>query len=395
MGGRDEYSRIEQILFGRMGGYSIEEFAGLVTNNPAQPATPRDGLPASYKAARAKVAQWIIAAPDQSFSDIIGNDEALSMLKDAIEAPIKHKALYEAYGMKMPKGAMLYGPPGCGKTMFARAAASEMHRLYGKGNEFLSLSGSELQMKFIGETEERIKQIFNFAREYKAHHGYPLLVFIDEADVILPDRTGRVRRVMSWEESQVACFLAEMDGMQESGAFILLATNRPDVIDQAVLRDGRCDFKVVIKRPSAEAVESIIRKNFEGCLMKDKVNDLVFAAVEALNDPHKVIIEYHALKFNFEEKSIEDRHQKHFSMEHIVSGAMAASIPSRSKRYAFARDKDSGKALGITQGDVLKAVNDLFEENRGLDHSFALEEFKDEFQREIDAMDREHKGKLH
>src|SRR5204863_180748 len=157
----------------------------------------------------------------------VGNEAALEQLRDAIQAPVKHKELYQAYGMKMPKGALLSGPPGCGKTMFARAAASEMKRLYGEATEFISLSGSELQSMFIGETEARIKAIFTYAREYKAHHGHPLLVFMDEAEVLLPDRTGRIRRVASWEESQVATFLAEMDGMQESGAFVLLATNRP------------------------------------------------------------------------------------------------------------------------------------------------------------------------
>src|SRR5690606_17531596 len=161
-----------------------------------------------------------------------------------------------------PKGAMLSGPPGCGKTMFAKAAAAEMKRLYGEEVEFISISGSSLQSMFIGETEARISAIFTFAREYRAYRGHPLLVFMDEADVLLPDRTGRVRRVASWEESQVATFLAEMDGMQESGAFVLLATNRPEVIDQAVLRDGRCDFKIVVKRPTRDALQIILEKNF-------------------------------------------------------------------------------------------------------------------------------------
>src|SRR3546814_18700976 len=87
---------------------------------------------------------------------------------------------------------------------------------------------------------------------------------MDECEVILPDRTGRVRRLAPWEESQVATFIAEMDGMQESGAFMLLATNRPEVIDHAVLRDGRCDFKITVKKPTAEAVEVIVRQNFQG-----------------------------------------------------------------------------------------------------------------------------------
>lgn len=344
---------------------------------------PPAGPPASYEEAREEVEKWIVAAPEQAFADIVGNDAALEQLRDAIQAPVNHKDLYEAYGMKMPKGAMLSGHPGCGKTMFARAAASEMKKLYGETAEFISISGSELQSMYVGETERRIKAIFVYAREYKAYHGHPLLVFIDEAEVLLPDRTGRVRRVAPWEESQVATFLAEMDGMQESGAFVLLATNRPGVIDQAVLRDGRCDFKIVVQRPTVQSVESIIRKNFGGVLLgeTDKLEDLVFAAVESLHDPHKIIVDAHAMKISLKGEMLEHQN-KHFLLEHIVSGAMAASIPNRAKRYAFTRDKADGVARGVTVADVVKAVSDLFEENRGLDHAFAFDEFKREFMKE-------------
>jgi SpoVK/Ycf46/Vps4 family AAA+-type ATPase len=282
--------------------------------------------------------------------------------------------------MKMPKGALLSGPPGCGKTMFARAAASEMKKMYGEDVEFISISGGDLQSPYVGVTEGHIKAIFDFAKLYKAKHGHPLLVFMDEAEVLLPDRTGRIRRVYPHEESQVATFLAEMDGMHESGAFVMLATNRPEVIDQAVLRDGRCEFKIVIKRPTPEAVEQILINNFQGVLCaENSINDLVFAAVEGLHDPHKVIMEAHMLIANFKLEKVEDVHQRHFLLEHIVSGAMAASIPKRAIRYAFARDKETGIPLGVTTMDVINAVNDLFEENKNLDHSFALEEFRAEF----------------
>jgi len=242
----------------------------------------------------------------------------------------------------------------------------------------------------VGVTEGYIKSIFTFAREYKAYHGHPLLVFMDEAEVLLPDRTGRIRKVAPWEESQVATFLAEMDGMTESGAFMLLATNRPEVIDQAVLRDGRCDFKITVAKPTHEAVEIILRKNFNGVLCgADAVEDLVFAAFETLLDPAKIIAEAHAIGLNLEGLKLEDVGQRHFTLEHIVSGAMAASIPGRAKRYAFARDKVSGEAKGVTVADVIAAVNDLFEENKGLEHAFALEEFKAEFMRDMQAKRKE------
>jgi SpoVK/Ycf46/Vps4 family AAA+-type ATPase len=349
----------------------------------------RASTPASFTRAREAVKDWIVAAPAQAFDDIIGNDEALALLRDAIEAPVKHKALYAAYGMKMPKGALLSGPPGCGKTMFARATAAEMKRLYGSDLEFISISGSELQSMYVGETEGRIKAIFTYAREYKAYRGHPLLVFMDEAEVLLPDRTGRVRRVAPWEESQVATFLAEMDGMQESGAFVLLATNRPEVIDQAVLRDGRCDFKIEVARPTQQAVEMILRRNFvEVPLGNDDLETLIFAALESLYAPDRVIIEAHAIRIRIGQEGPElDTRGKHFLLEHIISGAMAASIPTRAKRHAFARDKAAGIAKGVTTAEVVKAVSDLFNENRSLDHSFALDRFKRDFLAELSETD--------
>ena len=365
--------------------------SGSVYNNPV---TPAPAVPESFTKARKAVETWLIKAPEQEFEDIVGNDEALSQLRDAIQAPVKYKELYAAYGMKMPKGAMLSGPPGCGKTMFARAGASEMKRLYGGDVEFICISGGDLQSMFVGETDARIKAIFTYAREYKAHRGHPLLVFMDEAEVLLPDRTGRVRRVASWEESQVATFLAEMDGMLESGAFVLLATNRPEVIDQAVLRDGRCDFKIVIQRPTQEAVESILTKNFAGVLLgDDPVETLVFAALESLYDPHRVLIEAHAFRLRLKDQGVEikpenlavDVRNKHFLLEHIISGAMAASIPGRAKRYAFARDKEDGVAKGVQAADVVRAVNDIFTENKDLDHAFAMAEFERAFLAELNA----------
>lgn len=397
MGGSvgDDYMRRAMESIVRRG--SISDFIGqefimyteggeFKTAKPTKTTGPSE----AYKAARKEVEKWLMTAPEQAFDDIVGNEEALEHLRDAIRAPVEHKEVYEAYGMKSPKGALLSGPPGCGKTMFARAAASEMQKLYGskKGVEFISISGSELQAPYVGVTEAYIKAIFTFAKEYKAYHGHPLLVFMDEAEVLLPDRTGRVRRVAPWEESQVATFLAEMDGISESGAFVMLATNRPEVIDQAVLRDGRCDFKIVVKRPTAEALKTILEKNFaKSKLLKDKLDDLVFTALECFQDPHKIIVDFHMLGLGIDEDMMPElKHDhRHFLLEHIVSGAMAASVPTRATRYAFARDKLEKKPKGVIVADVVKAVTDIYEENRGIDHSFALEEFRDEFKAELIA----------
>jgi proteasome-associated ATPase len=339
----------------------------------------------AYEEARRSVEKYLHDADDidGSFDHIYGNEDALSSLTGLIRAPVEHAELYKAYGMSLPKGVLLYGPPGCGKTMFARAAAAEMHEIYGEKLtvEFMLISGAELQSPYVGMTERKIKEIFTFARAYKAFKKHPLLIFIDEADAILPDRnTSR----NSWEKTQVATFLAEMDGVIESGAFVMLATNRPDAIDQAVLRDGRCDMKICIKRPNMDAVEHIVRKNFEGVpLHGGSIDDMVFAAVESFFDPHKIIMEGHAFVANPQDKTVANVLNKHFTLENIVSGAMAASVPSRAKIRAFQRDKLSGTLTGVTTDDVIGAVKDIFDENKGLSHSFAEMEFRQEFSAEL------------
>lgn len=354
--------------------------------------------PAAYRIAREAVREWIVAAPELAFDDIVGNDDALAQLRDAISAPVLHKHLYEAYSLRMPKGALLYGPPGCGKTMFAKAAVAEMKRLYGSATEFLSVPASTLQSPYVGVTERKITEIFAFAREYKRYHGHPLLVFIDEADAILPDRTGRHRHVAPWEESNVATFLAEMDGMQDCGAFVLLATNRPDALDEAVLRDGRCDFKVEVKRPTRQAVNVILRRTFEQLPIRGAgVADLVFAAAEALYDPALVIHPFGALELSSDGQRVRQLAGKNFSLEHILSGAMVAGLAARASRFAFTRDK-AGTALGakpagVQVEDVVRAVREVFDENKRLPHAFALKEFLEAYSQEVREESETHKRK--
>ncbi|NNW55478.1 MULTISPECIES: AAA family ATPase [unclassified Roseobacter] len=329
-----------------------------------------------------EVAPFLTDAPAGSFETIIGQEEALSELRAAIEGPIKQKGLYQKYSLPHPKGALLFGPPGCGKTLFAKAAASELSRLYNTNNsKLISLSGTELQSSYVGETEKRIKAIFNYARAYKAHYGHPLLIFFDEAEALFPDRNSKGRRVYGYEESQVATFLAEIDGMKENGAFLLLATNRQHAIDEALLRDGRCDFKIQITRPSREAVETILRLEFEKKPIADTIEDLTFAALESLYSPHNILKEGIIVDIDFEKKKIKKEGQA-FLLEHIMSGAIAASIPNRAARVAFAREVKGEGPSGISIPDVLTAITRLFEENKPLDHSFALKEFVENLRKE-------------
>lgn len=342
----------------------------------AQPAKP--SVPATYTEAREAVKDYLLDVDhDTAWDDVVGNDAARQALIEAIEEPKLHPELYEHYGMKPPKGVMLYGPPGCGKTMFAKASAAAVGRVYGAKAEVLVINGPSIQSPYIGKTEETIRAIFKFAREYHALHKHPLTVFFDEAEVLFPDRTGRTRRVSPYEESNVAQFLSEMDGMNSVGAFVILATNRPEAIDEALLRDGRCDRKIKVERPTKQAVEAIVRKSLAAAPLSVELDDLVMAATESFFNPHYVIQEGQFISAMIEKDGAAKLKNKavNFCLEHIVSGAMVAGVARRAKSRAFSRDRESGMRGGIQVTDVLESVKEIFEENKGLEHGFAVREF--------------------
>lgn len=344
------------------------------------PEADRKSDRASYelRTARDAVKEHLLDVDhDTAWDDIVGNDTARLALIEAIEEPARNPELYAHYSLTPPKGALLYGPPGCGKTMFAKAAAAAVGRAHGAKAEVLVINGPSIQSSYVGQTEAKIRSIFKYARLYQAHHKHPLTIFIDEAEVLFPDRTGRMRRVMPWEESQVAQFLSEMDGLNTMGAFVILATNRPEAIDEALLRDGRCDRKIKIERPTKLAVEHIVRKALADAPLGDDIETLVMAAAESFFNPHYVIRDGHVISAMLTrggEIDIKDS-AINFCLEHIVSGAMAAGVSRRARSRAFARDRLTGARSGIIVQDMLDAVREIYDENKGLEHSFAVKEF--------------------
>ena len=202
--------------------------------------------------------------PDVSYNDIGGLARQIEQIRDAVELPFLHKELYREYSLRPPKGVLLYGPPGCGKTLIAKAVANSLAKKMAevRGDDareaksyFLNIKGPELLNKFVGETERHIRLIFQRARE-KASEGTPVIVFFDEMDSIFRTRGTGVSSDV--ETTVVPQLLSEIDGVEGlENVIVIGASNREDMIDPAILRPGRLDVKIKIERPDAEAAQDI------------------------------------------------------------------------------------------------------------------------------------------
>lgn len=351
-------------------GPSFSIYAGLgedVGNDKQSRARSR--LREEEQRLRGAVEQYFLTTKHSlAWDDVVGNDAARAALVEAVEDPIRHRDLYAFYGKRPTKGVLLYGPPGCGKTMFGKAAASILATLHPGGADqpvMISIKGPEIQSPYVGVTERTIRSIFAYARAYKALHGRPLVVFIDEADAILPSRDGAGgRRPHSYEESQVAAFLAEMDGLDDSGAFVILATNRPDAIDAAVLRDGRCDRKIRVERPDRAAATAILAKALSGAPLANgggDVQTLAEAGAELVFAPHQVVAPLET-----------DTGRHALTLGDIVNGAMLVGIVEQAKAHAFRRDLAAGTRTGLGSEDLAAAIRDVVGQNAGLSHIAAI-----------------------
>jgi len=312
--------------------------------------------------------------PDIGYDDIGGLGDQIEAIKDAVELPYLYADYYKEHRLTPPKGVLLYGPPGCGKTMIAKAVANNLaEKISEKRGEkikgfFLNIKGPELLNKYVGETERKIREIFVKAKE-KANEDVPVVVFFDEMDALFRTRgTGISSDV---ETTIVPQLLAEIDGVEGlKNVIVIGASNRQDLIDPAILRPGRLDVKIKIERPDQAAAGDIFRKYLTTDIpiaesekrqhrgeARAAIEAMIAAGIDAM---YSLSEENRFLEVTYANGDKEVLYFKDFS-----SGAMIESIVRRAKKLALKRLIGAGEK-GVSTDDMLTAVREEFKENEDL-----------------------------
>jgi len=312
--------------------------------------------------------------PDISYQDIGGLSNQIDQIRDAVELPFLHADLFAEHQLKPPKGILLYGPPGCGKTLIAKAVANSLAKKVAEitGQQagrsyFLNIKGPELLNKYVGETERQIRLIFQRAKE-KSNEGVPVIVFFDEMDSIFRTRGSGVSSDV--ENTIVPQLLSEIDGVEQlKNVIVIGASNREDMIDPAILRPGRLDVKIKIERPDAGAAKDIFSKYLLPSLpLGAEVLELASGREEALA---KMIDETvkrmysDAQENRFLEVTYANGDKEVLYFKDFNSGAMIENIVSRAKKMAIKRFLETSEK-GIKPLDLFVAVADEFKENEDL-----------------------------
>ena len=314
--------------------------------------------------------------PNVTYEDIGGLDGQIEKIIDAVELPFLHQELFSEYALPAPKGILLYGPPGCGKTLIAKAVANS---LAAKVTEvsgdlearsyFLNIKGPELLNKYVGETERQIREVFQRARE-KSEQGWPVIVFFDEMESLFRTRGTGISSDI--ESTIVPQLLAEIDGVETLRNVIVIgASNREDLIDPAILRPGRLDVKIKIERPDATAAAHIFSRYLVGDLPIDE------EAIQTIGggDRHKaalVMIDDAVAEMysdedrnRFLEVSYQNGDKEVLYFRDFSSGAMVENIVRRAKKLAIKRQL-AGGPRGLRSADMVQSVRQEFSEHEDL-----------------------------
>jgi proteasome-associated ATPase len=312
--------------------------------------------------------------PDVDYEHIGGLQHELEQVRDAVELPFLHPALFSEYKLSAPKGVLLYGPPGCGKTLIAKAVANSIAKKLGHltGKEirsyFLHVKGPELLNKYVGESERQVREVFKKAKE-RAADGNPVIVFFDEMDALFRTRGTGISSDI--ESTIVPQFLSEIDGMERLRNVIVIgASNRQDLIDPAVLRAGRLDVKVKVGRPDAVAAKDIFSKYLSTDLpfseedltrhggdakaLVEQMTDLTVGAMYASSEENKFI-----------EVTYANGEKEVLYFKDFASGALIEGIVSRAKKFAVKR-AIAKEGRGLRSEDLIRAIREEFKEHEDL-----------------------------
>jgi len=312
--------------------------------------------------------------PDISYDDIGGLDQQIEAIADAVELPFLHGDLFAEHQLPAPKGILLYGPPGCGKTLIAKAVANSLAKKVAartgadKGRSyFINIKGPELLNKYVGETERQIRMVFQRARE-KSEEGWPVIVFFDEMDSMFRTRGTGISSDM--ESTIVPQLLAEIDGVEGLRNVIVIgATNREDLIDPAILRPGRLDVKIRIERPDAEAARQIFARYLTSDVpiapgdvarhgdLKQAIIAMIDTTVEQMystSDDNR-----------FLEVTYQNGEREILYFRDFASGAMIENIVRRAKKLAIKRLLAGGEK-GVAVDDLTASIRQEFREHEDL-----------------------------